>query len=201
MGEGYHWIAGGCFLSVAATTIRSVNEDSRSHAVRISLPLLPGYSRMVDPGENFDPAKADWKALQRGVAVADGQVVFIRTHQGDFALRLFDQTLAPEQAKYQFVAIGQNGSVHEGVADGDRPVELPDQRIQWSGAQPGRGFLYASENFVYGLKNPFQFGGPFPSSDLKQFQDSLPPGVHFSALAWKLNELNGVKFDDQGFLR
>ena len=189
------------FYLYAAFAIRSVSEDKRSHAVRISLPLLPGYSWIVSPGENFDPAKAEWGNLATGAAVADGQVVFVRTNRGDYAVRLSDQSLVPEKAKYQFVCIGQNDTVHEGVANGDRPIELPGRRIQWSGAQPGRGFLYIGENVALGSKSSFQFGGPFPSGDVKQFQGSLPPGIQFSPFAWKLNELNGVKFDDQGFLR
>jgi hypothetical protein len=189
------------FYIWAALTIRSASEDKHSHAIRISLPLLPGQSWIVDPGENFDPLKADWGNLTTGVAVADGQVVFVRTQQGDYALRLFDQTLQPEQAKYQFVQIGQKDSFHEGVTNGDRPIALPGQSIQWSGAKIGCGFLYLSDSIVFGSQSPFQFGGPFPTGDVKQFQDNLPPGIQFSPFAWKLDELNGVKFDDQGFLR
>jgi hypothetical protein len=189
------------FYVWAALTIRSASEDKHSHAIRISLPLLPGQSWIADPGENFDPAKADWGNLTTGVVVADGQVVFVRTSQGDYALRLFDQSLQPEQAKYQFARIGSKDSVHEGVTNGDRPISLPGQSIQWSGASPGHGFLYLGDNIVFGSKSLFQFGGPFPTGDVKQFQDNLPPGIQFSPLAWKLDELNGVKFDDQGFLR
>jgi len=206
-GYSSHWMTRVICLLVIGTygwvafSVRSITEDRRSHAVRVSLPLLLGYSWIATPGENYDPAEAKWGSLSTAVGVADGRIVFVRTHQGEYALRLSNQTLEPEQAKYEFVTIGEKGLVHEGIVDGLHPIALPGRRITWSAAQTGHGFLYTSELFVFGFKNPFEFGGPFRDGDIQQFQNGLPPGVQFSSLAWKVNDMNGVKFDEQGFMQ
>jgi hypothetical protein len=49
------------------------------------------------------------------------------------------------------------------------------------------------------MKNTYQFGAPFRSGDLQQFQFGLPPGIQFNSLASRINEANGVVFDSQGF--
>jgi hypothetical protein len=183
----------------ALISVRTFSEDKRSHAVRESLPLLFGYSWMVYPGEGFDPAKAEWGNFNSGVSIADGQIFFIRNHRGVFAVKLFDQSLEPEQARFQFVEIGVSGPVQGGTASGSRPIELPGQSIPWSGSRKGRGFIYLSERFLYGMKNTYQFGAPFRSGDLQQFQFGLPPGIQFNSLASRINEANGVVFDSQGF--
>lgn len=180
-------------------SVRNFSEDKRSHAVRESLPLLFGYSWMIYPGEDFDPAKAEWGSVETAVAVADGQIFFVRNHHGIFAVRLSDQSLDPEQASYQFVEIGTSGPAQEGTVSDSSPIDLPGQSVRWSGSRKGRGFIYMSDRFLFGMKNTFQVGAPFRSGDLGQFQSALPPGIYFNSLASKINEANGVIFDSQGF--
>jgi hypothetical protein len=180
-------LIGGCLIWICFS-IQQFLEDTRSHTIKISYPLLLGREkiRALQPG--FDPQTAVWKPVNTAFPVADGAILFVRTGNSTYAVKIVHQTIKPEQAAYEFLKVGGTDPVVQGVA-GTLPggIALPEHHVGWSGRSDGAGFLYLDDSFIWNDPPRYTIGLPFQSGDLEPFRHAVPAGVHFESLPWKVN--------------
>ena len=177
------------FICWAVFAVRNYSEDTHSHAIKESFPLLFGFGHIVYRPADYDPDKAEWGPVHEAVCVDDGQIVFIQIHQAIYALKFTKQTLEPEQAEYEYVEVGSSSPIVKSVsASFPGGIRLPGATVSWSGRAPGRGFIYIKNSFMPGRKSRFLIGVPFYSGELDSYSKAVPAEVHFESLPYKIGE-------------
>jgi hypothetical protein len=180
-------IIGGCLVWVCFS-MQDFLIDTRSHTIKISYPLLMGHEKITAPQPGFDPQKALWVPVNTAFPVADGTVLFIKTGDSVFAVKLVRQTIKPEQAQYEYLKVGAADPVVKGTAEPEPGgLILAGHRIGWTGQNDGAGYLYLDDSFIWNQPPRFTIGLPFQSGNLEPFRHALPASVHFESLPWKIN--------------
>jgi hypothetical protein len=180
-------LIGGCLIWICFS-IQNFLEDTRSHTIKITYPLLMNHERITAPQPGFDPQTAVWKPVTEAFPVDDGTVLFVKTGDSVYAVKLVRQTIKPEAAQYEFLKVGTSDPIVKGTAETlPGGIALPEHRVGWSGKSDGAGYLYLDDSFIWNNPPRYTIGLPFQSGDLEQFRNAVPAGVHFESLPWKVN--------------
>ena len=181
-------LIGGC-LVWASVSIQNYYEDTVSHTIKETYPLLMGHERITSLTPAYDPRKARWKPVETAVPVADDQIFFIKTASGIYAVKISDQQSAPEKGEYEYLKVGDTAPAVKAVT-GEYPggITLPDCKVGWSGPvkRPGIGFLYLDNGFIWNKPPPFKIGVPFQTGNLESYRNKIPANIHFESVPWKI---------------
>lgn len=180
-------IIGGTLVWICIS-MQTFSEDTRTHTIKITYPLLGNHERITRLEPGYDPEKARWAPVSQAFPVADGTVFFVKTGDAVYAVKIGGQNVAPEQANYAYLKVGDDKpGVVTGVA---KPlpygVELPGLTLPWTGHHNGTGFLYLDDAFIWNKPGRYEIGVPFQGGDLEQFRKAIPANVHFESAPWKI---------------
>jgi hypothetical protein len=179
-------LIGGCLVWICFS-IQNFLEDTRSHTIKITYPLLLGREKITAPQPGFDPQKAVWRPVNTAFPVADGTVLFVKMDDSVYAVKITHQELKPERVAYAWLKVGSDAPIVNDVGETlPAGLALPEHHVGWSGRSDGLGYLYLDDSFIWNQPPRYTIGLPFLSGDLEQFRAALPPGIHFESLPWKM---------------
>ena len=181
-------LIGGCLIWICFS-VQTSFEDTRSHTIKVTYPLLMNYEKISAPQPAFDPRNAVWVPVKTAFLVPDGAILFVKTGETTYAIKLLHQTIKPEQSDYEYLKVGSTEPAVKGTAQTlPGGIALPGQTIAWSARSDGAGYLYLDDAYIWNKPSRYTVGVPFQSGGLEHFRQAIPPNVHFESVPWKIED-------------
>src|SRR5262245_4504260 len=84
-------LMGGCLVWICLTFSLD-SEDARTHTIKATYPLFGNYEKIIRLEPGFDPKLAQWGWVKTTFSVTDGNILFVKTHDAVFALKIVHQS-------------------------------------------------------------------------------------------------------------